>query len=156
MSIDVVLQNPDHIADVPSLIDFQQWVNLALRDQLHNSPKSLSQVSIRITSLDEMTALNSQFRQKNKPTNVLSFPQELPPGIPQESLGDIAICAEVVATEAQAADKPVIEHWAHLTIHGILHLLGYDHVDDNDAALMEALEIRLLQELNIANPYEIN
>ena len=102
--------------------------------------------------------LNLQYRGKDKPTNVLSFPSELPEevldNLKREPLGDIIICVPVVEAEAIEQGKTTTAHWAHLTIHGILHVLGFDHIDDDEAEEMEGLEIQALQSLNYANPYD--
>jgi probable rRNA maturation factor len=102
----------------------------------------------------EMSTLNRDYRNKTGPTNVLSFRSDLPPGLDLPLLGDIVICAPVVATEAAQQGKPRQAHWAHLTVHGTLHLLGYDHLEDLEAEEMEALETRILASLNYPCPYE--
>ncbi|WP_096087402.1 rRNA maturation RNase YbeY [Agaribacterium haliotis] len=117
-------------------------------------------LAVRICEPDEIRQLNRDFRNKDKSTNVLSFPFELPEHIPDElklelsELGDIVICAAVVADEARAQQKNLNAHWAHMLVHGCLHLCGYDHIDDNEAEQMEALEVQILADLNFANPYE--
>ena len=106
---------------------------------------------------EEITALNSQYRKKNRATNVLSFPYEPLPGVAIPLLGDVVICAEVVNDEALAQGKTAEQHWAHMIVHGALHLLGYDHVDENDAQHMESMEIQILSQLGIPDPYgELN
>ena len=100
-----------------------------------------------------MSQLNQQFRHKSGPTNVLAFPNQAPAGICDELLGDIIICETVVEQEAKTQQKTALHHWAHLTIHGTLHLLGFDHLTDEEAAAMEQLEIELLGNFNIPNPY---
>nr|WP_228276757.1 rRNA maturation RNase YbeY [Marinobacter sp. JSM 1782161] len=112
-----------------------------------------SEVTLRIVDEDESAALNGQYRQKDRPTNVLSFPFEQPEGITLPLAGDLVICAPVVAREAHEQGKTLSAHWAHMVIHGMLHLQGYDHIDDRDAEIMETLEIRLLAELGFSNPY---
>ena len=97
--------------------------------------------------------LNDQYRGKNKPTNVLSFPAEIPEFVESELIGDMVICAPLVQKEAEQQNKSLQDHWAHLTIHGCLHLLGFDHIEDEEAEQMEAIEIKVLQQLGIANPY---
>ena len=129
--------------------DFEQWVSCALTGR-----KTEGEVCICIVSPEESQQLNNDYRGKDKPTNVLSFPFEAPPEIPVSLLGDLAICADVVASEAQEQGKPLRNHWAHMTIHGVLHLIGYDHIKDADAEAMEALEVEILASLDIPNPYE--
>lgn len=137
--------------ELPSEKDFQLWVNTALLS--YNKPFELT---VRIVELEESQKLNHQYRDKNKPTNVLSFPFEIPDGIEMDLLGDLVICADVVKDEAQAQNKNLNDHWAHMIIHGCLHLLGFDHIDDNDALEMEALEIKLLSTINIDDPYQMD
>ena len=106
-----------------------------------------SEVTLRLVDESESRELNHQYRGKDKPTNVLSFPFEAPAGITVPLAGDLVICAPVVAREAIEQNKTPEEHWAHMVIHGMLHLQGYDHIEDADAEVMEALEIRLLADL---------
>lgn len=134
---------------LPSDEQFQQWVDAAL--SRYNQPFELT---IRIVDAAESQTLNNQYRQKDKPTNVLSFPFEVPEGVVLNLLGDIVICAIVVEQEAQEQQKTSTEHWAHMVIHGCLHLLGYDHITDDEAEEMESLEIDILAELGFNNPYE--
>lgn len=127
-----------------------QWASQALAGKSENS-----EVTIRIVDINEMSELNSKYRRKSGPTNVLSFPAEIPAEMSDELplLGDIIICAEVVNREAVEQNKSQQSHWAHMVIHGIFHLLGYDHEKDEDADTMERLEIKVLRELGFANPY---
>ena len=118
--------------------------------------RSAAEITIRLVDSDESQQLNNQYRGKDKPTNVLSFPFEVPTGIELDLLGDLVICAPVIAAEAIEQNKSENAHWAHMVIHGCLHLLGYDHINDQEAEEMEALEIALLAKLNIADPYQIN
>jgi probable rRNA maturation factor len=113
-----------------------------------------SEVTLRLVDETESQALNHQYRGKDKPTNVLSFPFEAPAGITVPLAGDLVICTPVVAREATEQNKTAEAHWAHMVIHGLLHLQGYDHIEDNEAGVMEALETRLLAELGFSNPYE--
>jgi len=115
---------------------------------------SAGSICLRIVSGEEMRSLNEQYRGKNKLTNVLSFPADLD-SLPENLslLGDIAICAQVVKFEAKQQNKSEQHHWAHLTVHGVLHLLGYDHQNDTDAKDMETLEIEILSSLDVPDPY---
>ncbi|BEH15349.1 MULTISPECIES: rRNA maturation RNase YbeY [Marinobacter] len=133
---------------VPDETQFQVWAEKAW---LGEDP---SEVTIRIVGNEESQDLNHQYRGKDKPTNVLSFPFEAPPGITVPLAGDLVICAPVVEKEAQEQHKEPVAHWAHMVVHGMLHLQGYDHIEDNEAEAMEALEVRLLAQLGFANPYE--
>jgi probable rRNA maturation factor len=108
---------------------------------------------IRLVDDAESAELNQQFRHKSGPTNILSFPFEVPNGMEMDLLGDLVICAPLIAREAEQQNKLAEHHWAHITVHGVLHLLGYDHVEEQDAEQMEALEIEILNGLDIANPY---
>lgn len=137
-------------AGLPASISFRRWVEAALRGAKRHKPAELA---IRIVDLDEGRALNSDYRGKDYATNVLSFPAELPTGLALPLIGDLAICAPVVLREAAEQGKLPRDHWAHLTIHGVLHLLGYDHVEDGEAEAMETLETRILAGLGIADPY---
>ncbi|MBL1274738.1 MAG: rRNA maturation RNase YbeY [Ectothiorhodospiraceae bacterium] len=124
----------------------------------HDANRLDEHMTVRIVELDEIATLNQQYRQKTGATNVLSFPFERPPGLPadacEESLGDLVVCAAVVTQEAAAQQKPLEAHWAHMIMHGTLHLLGYDHLTDEEARQMETLEISVLSTFGYANPYE--
>jgi probable rRNA maturation factor len=137
-------------AGVPSPASFRRWVQAALAGARRRRPAELS---IRIVGTREGRTLNRTYRDKDYATNVLSFPAELPPGLRLPLLGDIAICAPVVRREAAEQGKAIAHHWAHLTVHGVLHLMGYDHIVEAEAAKMEALETRILKGLGIADPY---
>ena len=138
------------ISDQQSLPGHEQlslWANKALQND------SAAHIGIRIVDEDESKDLNFQYRGKNKPTNVLSFPMELPKELEETILGDLVICAPVVEKEAVEQDKSSEEHWAHMVIHGVLHLQGFDHLTDEQADEMELLEIKYLEELGYKNPY---
>lgn len=134
----------------PSVSRLKKWAKVPLT--LH---KKEVELTIRIVDEKEITMLNLQYRHKNKPTNVLSFPFDMPDVISDEIfiLGDIVICAEVVNSQAKIAGKKNDAHWAHMVIHGTLHLLGYDHERDADAEKMEQQEISILKSLGFPNPY---
>ncbi|GAA6173165.1 rRNA maturation RNase YbeY [Colwellia sp. KU-HH00111] len=144
------LQNACDSAVTPSLELFQTWVSTALSAVTEQA----FEITIRLVNTDESQELNKQYRHKNKPTNVLSFPFEVPEGIELNLLGDLVICSQVVEQEAKAQNKSLFDHWAHMVIHGCLHLLGYDHINDTDANEMEMLEVQILAKLSIGNPYE--
>ena len=133
---------------IPGEDAIRQWVLQALPEQ-----KKDAELTVRIVDEAEITALNHQYRGKDGPTNVLSFPYEGIPGVETGLLGDIVICAPVVVSEAVTQHKPLDAHWAHIVVHGVLHLLGYDHQHDDHAHQMEAREAELLAGLGYANPY---
>ncbi|MHA6204384.1 rRNA maturation RNase YbeY [Dyella soli] len=135
---------------VPATASFRTWVEATLRGARR---RKATELSIRIVGEAEGRSLNRDYRGKDYATNVLSFPAELPPGVVLPLIGDLAICAPVVAREAQEQGKASRNHWAHMTVHGVLHLLGYDHIEDAEAEAMEALEKRILASLDIADPY---
>ena len=147
MAIELDLQLVDEAAHIPAPEDFEAWVKTALQS------RSEAELTIRVVGREESRELNRTYRGKDSETNVLSFRAELPDGLVLPLLGDIVVCAPLVADEAAEQGKTVRDHWAHLTIHGVLHLLGYDHQDDEEAEEMESLEISLLESLGIDNPY---
>ena len=133
---------------LPGEAAFQKWVAAALADHPANG-----EVSIRVVDTDEGQALNRQYRHKDYPTNVLSFRAELPPGLKIPLLGDLVLCAPVIEKEAREQHKGLEEHWAHLVVHGVLHLLGHGHETIAEARRMEALETQVLETLGIPDPY---
>jgi len=155
MTIEVTVQDARGTADdeVPPSSSFTRWANIAAGE-----PDEPAQLTIRVVDPEESQGLNAQYRGKDRPTNVLSFAygDDLLPveAEARRLLGDLVICAELVQKEAVDKQCPVSDHWAHLTIHGVLHLLGYDHETQQQANDMEALEVGLLASLNIQNPYE--
>ena len=149
--VDVQLAADDE--SIPTADVIAIWVNRAI-DAAGSA--SNMEVSVRVVDADEMQQLNSEFRDQDKPTNVLSFPAGDLAGLPDEAqrpLGDIVVCAAVVADEAQQQGKTQSDHWAHMIVHGTLHLLGFDHESDSDAIEMESLEIRIMTDHGIASPY---
>ena len=135
---------------IPQRASFERWVVATLAALRRRRPIELS---IRIVGDDEGRELNARYRQRDYATNVLSFPADLPPALKLPLIGDLVICAPVLAREAQAQGKPIRNHYAHMTVHGVLHLLGHDHENNADAERMEALETRILRTLGIADPY---
>lgn len=141
----------DADGEVPAAAAIEAWVSAAAHGAgvVHDI-----EVSVRVVEHDEGRSLNAHWRGRDYATNVLSFPAGLPAELGLALLGDIVICAPVVAEEARAQDKPPDAHWAHMVVHGTLHLLGYDHSEEDDAHEMEALETRILTGMNYPPPYE--
>jgi probable rRNA maturation factor len=137
----VTVQIATRRAGVPHARSFARWANAAFAGGRRRADV-LPELTIRVVGAAESRKLNRTWRGKNKPTNVLSFEG-----------GDLAICAPVVAREAREQGKPPAAHWAHMVVHGVLHLLGYDHENDRDAAQMEAREAKILAQLGMPNPY---
>jgi len=139
-------------AGVPSAASFRRWATAALVEHADEV-----QLAIRLVDIDEGRTLNREYRNKDYATNVLSFPAERPPGLPDNIpfplLGDLILCAPVITREAHEQEKPLKAHYAHLTIHGVLHLLGWDHLHEPEAEAMEQHEREILARLGIVNPY---
>lgn len=153
MTVQVDVQNATDDDTAPETAEVESWV---ARTVSVAGVDGHLEVSVRIVDASEIHALNREYRGKDKPTNVLSFPAGevagLPPDVPR-LLGDIVICAEVVRTEAAEQGKDVANHWAHMLVHGTLHLLGHDHETDAEAVEMEALEARVLSHFGVPDPY---
>ncbi|GAB3343262.1 rRNA maturation RNase YbeY [Marilutibacter aestuarii] len=140
---------------IPAAVSFRKWVAAALDGRIREAD-----LAVRIVDVREGRAMNRHFRGKDYATNVLSFPAELPEGLPSDVrfplLGDLVICAPVVAREARDQKKPLAAHYAHMTVHGALHLLGWNHEDEREAECMEQLEREILASLGIADPYRVD
>ncbi len=150
MKLDLDLQIACEALGLPDAERLRTWAAAALAGR-----RKAAELTIRVVGEAEGTQLNQRYRGRPGPTNVLSFPFDLPPGLPPQNLiGDLVICAPVVAQEAREQGKPEETHWAHLVVHGTLHLLGYDHLTDPDAAAMEAVETVILAGLGFPSPYE--
>ncbi len=145
---DIEIQCAVSGAGIPSSTQLRRWVCSALQDRADTA-----ELTVRIVDEAEITALNRSYRGKDAPTNVLSFPYQALPGVESGLLGDVVICAPVVAREAVVQGRSPEAHWAHITIHGVLHLLGYDHRDAAEADTMEQLESRLLGRLGYPDPW---
>ena len=153
MTVQVDVQNACNDDTAPEIPIVESWIGRAIDASGHGGD---TEVSVRIVDAAEIHALNSDYRGKDKPTNVLSFPAGDIAGLPADMpipLGDVVICASVVREEAAAQGKAITDHWAHMLVHGTLHLLGFDHETETEAAQMEALETRILSEHGVADPY---
>jgi probable rRNA maturation factor len=148
MAIILDLQLASTADNLPGEAEVQQWLDAAILPF-----QAEAEVTVRIVDNSESQQLNFDYRGKDKPTNVLSFPFQCPPGIELPLLGDLVICAPVVMAEAAEQGKSLSAHWAHMVVHGSLHLLGFDHINDDDAQQMEAEEVTILQQLGFTNPY---
>jgi probable rRNA maturation factor len=146
--VDIAVAGLTHL---PTKKALQNWAKAAM----DAARPGAGDITIRVVDRAEIQQLNRDFRHQDKPTNVLSFPFDMPEGLEGVApiLGDLAICAEVVAHEAKEQGKPLTAHWAHMVVHGTLHLLGYDHMTDDEAETMEKFEIAILKQLGFDNPY---
>lgn len=135
---------------IPSDGEIQRWASEALTDQA-----TVAELTVRIVNESESAHLNETYCNKSGSTNVLSFTFQCPPEVDLPLLGDVVVCAPVVAREAKAQNKQPFAHWAHMVIHGTLHLLGHDHADAEQAQTMEDLEIAILEKLGYPNPYVV-
>ena len=133
---------------LPTAEQIEQWATAAVQPQSDEV-----EMTVRIVDEAESHELNLNYRGKDRPTNVLSFPFECPDEVELPLLGDLVICRQVVEREAQEQDKPLMAHWAHMVVHGSLHLLGYDHIEDDEAEEMESLEAQIMTGLGFADPY---
>lgn len=149
IDIDIALEEPE--PELPKLEVIEQWIRHTISKFQNNA-----EISLRIVDNKEIQTLNERYRHKDSPTNVLAFPAELPKGVVLEHhlLGDIVIASNIVKKEAREQNKSYQAHFAHMVVHGALHLLGFDHKNNEDAEIMESHEINILNELNFANPYK--
>jgi probable rRNA maturation factor len=158
----VDLQVASDEMDIPAPTSIEAWVLAALSAGSEALPAA-AELTIRIVDETESAELNERYRERAGPTNVLSFPFDLPPGIDAQALtempallGDLVICAPVVVREAAEQGKTTTAHWAHLVVHGVLHLLGHDHIEPGEATRMEALETAIIRGLGFPSPYEVS
>ncbi|CAM3576310.1 Endoribonuclease YbeY [Vibrio aerogenes CECT 7868] len=145
LDLQIAVENEEGL---PSFENFSFWVTKSIAPF-----RPHGELTIRIVDPAESQQLNYQYRDKNKPTNVLSFPFEAPPEIEIDLLGDLVICKAIVEQESKEQDKRQIAHWAHMVVHGCLHLLGYDHIQDDEAIEMESLETKIMQDMGFEDPY---
>ncbi len=135
---------------LPALPELERWISAALQSQQFEE----AEVSVYIVDEAEGRELNAQYRGKDYPTNVLSFPADIAEEVGIPLLGDLVICAPVVEREAQEQGKTLPAHWAHMLVHGTLHLVGFDHIDDDEAVIMETLETQIVTGLGYPSPYQ--
>jgi probable rRNA maturation factor len=154
MTLLLDIQNPENYPDIPAEADLLSWAQSAWQED-HEAG-----VVLRIVGEDESRAFNRDYRDKDYPTNILSFPYDMP-SLPDdeddeaEYLGDLVVCLPILEREAREQGKSLTQHWAHLLIHGLLHLQGYDHINDDEAEEMEALETDILARLGFPDPYQL-
>ncbi len=148
VNLELEIQPVSNVPRLPAEVDFRRWVHAALIDAVEQV-----ELVIRIVDEPESQQLNKTYRGKDRPTNVLSFPFDAPPEVGSPLLGDLVICAPVVIKESQQQGKTELAHWAHMVVHGVLHLQGYDHQTDTEAEQMEGLERSILQRLHFPDPY---
>ncbi|MCP4283326.1 MAG: rRNA maturation RNase YbeY [Gammaproteobacteria bacterium] len=148
MAVDVDLQCATEATDLPAEAEFRRWAELALEEH-----RQQAELTIRLVDEADSQRLNREFRGQDRPTNVLSFPFEAPAIASSNLLGDLVICAPLVRHEAEAQGKQITAHWAHMVVHGTLHLLGLDHQTDQEASVMEQIEVTVLSKLGFSDPY---
>ncbi len=147
--MEISLDIQREVEALPTDADLLKWTNETLEFEQHGD----TELTIRFVDEKESAELNEKYRDKAGSTNVLSFPFEMPAEVELNLLGDLVICAEVVKQQAKEQGKQEIAHWAHMVVHGTLHLLGYDHLTDDEAKAMEAKEIKILSQLGYSDPY---
>ena len=146
----VALEAADAIAELPTQDELERWISAALAQ---HEGETRQELTVRFVEVEESQTLNRNYRDRDRPTNVLSFPFESPPGLTLPLLGDLVICHAVVVREAHEQEKSLAAHYAHMVVHGTLHLLGHDHIEDDEAERMEALERVILSGFAIQDPY---
>lgn len=152
MKINVALQMAAADEGIPAADLFKRWANAAVRVAAGDRHDA-AELAIRVVGAEEGRALNHRYRHRDRATNVLAFPAEVPDYVDEPTLGDLVICRDVVIDEARRQGKAEEAHWAHMVVHGTLHLLGYDHRDAGQARVMEGLEVQILDGLGYADPY---
>jgi len=145
------VQREVELAGIPDDETLQAWASAA-----HMDPATHIEINLRIVSKAEIQSINRTYRGQNKATNVLSFASSVPPGAPLDILGDLIICAEIVANEAAEYGKSLAARWAHMLVHGCLHIQGFMHESEQEQEFMETAEIRILKELGMHNPYQVD
>ena len=149
MAYQIDIESNSQSQQIPAADDLERWISIALRSQVEEA-----EVSVYIVDEDESQELNAQYRGRDYPTNVLSFPADIAEEVGVPLLGDLVVCAPVVEREAKEQGKTLQAHWAHMLIHGTLHLLGFDHIDDDEAETMETLETQIVTGLGYPAPYQ--
>ncbi len=150
MTYQIDIESNSQSQQIPALSELERWISAALQSQQFED----AEVSVYIVDETEGQELNAQYRGKDYPTNVLSFPADIAEEVGIPLLGDLVVCAPVVEREAQEQGKALPAHWAHMLVHGTLHLVGFDHIDDDEAELMEALETQIVTGLGYPAPYQ--
>jgi len=155
LDLDIIDQRQSHLIGIPSEADIKLWIKQALIAGLAADSHYLSEaeISLSLVEIDEIQSLNNNYRGKDKPTNVLSFPTDFPEDLNIPLLGDIIISTEVVEQEAKAQGKSFNSHFAHMCIHSCLHLLGFDHIIEEEAEIMEGIERKIMLDLGFDDPY---
>jgi probable rRNA maturation factor len=150
MTYQIDIESNSQSQQIPTLVELERWISAALQSQDFED----AEVSVYIVDENEGQELNAQYRSKDYPTNVLSFPADIAEEVGIPLLGDLVVCAPVVEREAQEQGKTLQAHWAHMLIHGTLHLLGFDHINDDEAEAMETLETQIVTGLGYPAPYQ--
>ncbi len=151
MTAKINVEYMSNASELPAEAMIAHWAQAALQGH-----ERYVEVGVRIVDESEIIELNQRFRKKAEPTNVLSFPFEDPPGTQTDVLGDVVVCAPIVSSQAQTEGKPLSAHWAHMVVHGIMHLRGYDHETPEEANAMEHMETRILEGLGFPDPYALS